>query len=470
MNTNQHKLFSLYLHRSAAKYLCVFAFLLVLISVLPKEAEAGGSSLSIFPQTGSFTASNTFEVSIFINTGGNNINVVKVDLKFDPQKLQVVTPTKGISVVGEWIFPPSFSNTQGTVNLIGGFPFEGINTSQGLVTTIVFEAASPGETEIFFLDSCQVLVGGEGGTNILSSINRGAYNILPPPFKGSRIFSETHPDQNKWYKNNHPSFSWDRIEEAEGYSFSLNDDPLGEPDNIIDTKSTSISLENVREGIQYFHLKGKRQGVWGGTSHFKVLIDTTLPLEFKPHFGSFTFPTGNSLLVYFNTTDALSGIDHYKARLTNLTDPDNVIFSGWIRQESPFHLTKQRAGVFEISVRAFDRAGNFREEKVQIKVIINPILIFTSQGIQILGIFLPWWQLYFLIFIILFIFIYLIFKLVKGRRKRWEVNLEKEIKEAEKEIEDVKRAEEKLRTLRIKEEKAGKEWKRLREKLEEKPR
>ncbi len=46
------------------------------------------------------------------------------------------------------------------------------------------------------------------------------------------------------------------------------------------------------------------------------------------------------------------------------------------------------------------------------------------------------------------------------------VELQKEIKEAEKEIEDVKKAEEKLRRLRVMEEKAGQEWKRLKENLE----
>ena len=154
MTTNKHKLFPFFLYKYTPIFLSGFVFLFVLISIfLPLAIEAADASLSIFPQTGSFTEGNTFEISIFINTGENNINVVKVDLKFNPEKLQVVTPTKGISVVGEWIFPPSFSNTQGTVSLIGGFLFDGINTTEGLITTIVFEAVSPGETEVYFLDS-----------------------------------------------------------------------------------------------------------------------------------------------------------------------------------------------------------------------------------------------------------------------------------------------------------------------------
>lgn len=73
MTTNKHKLFPLRLYKYTPIFLSGYVFLFVLISVfLPLAIEAADASLSIFPQTGSFTAGNTFEVSVFINTGGNN--------------------------------------------------------------------------------------------------------------------------------------------------------------------------------------------------------------------------------------------------------------------------------------------------------------------------------------------------------------------------------------------------------------
>jgi len=431
-----------------------------------KTVSATGASLSVFPQTGSFTTGNTFEVSVFVNTGGNNVSAAKAELRFDPEKLQVVTPTKGISVIGKWIFPPSFSNTKGSIIFQGGFLSSGINTSEGLISTVVFEAISQGETEIYFLDSSKVLIAKEGGVDILSSVNRGIYNILPSPFRGPQIFSETHPDQNKWYKNNSPTFSWKKIDGDEGYSYRLDDDFYGEPNNIVDTQTASVSFEDVGDGAQFFHLKAKKNKVWGGTSHFKILIDKTPPLEFKPYLESFTLTSDNDLLVYFDTTDLLSGIDKYQTRLTNLTNSQDIVFSGWIRQESPFQLTKEKAGIFEVLIRAFDKAGNFREGKIQIKVI-NSILILVNDGIQIKSVFFPWWQVHFLIIIILLGIGFLIFKLLKNKRESTRVDLQKEIKEAEKEIEDVKIAKEKLRKLRTKEEEAGKKWEQLKESLEE---
>ncbi|MFQ6049491.1 MAG: hypothetical protein ACE5J0_00385, partial [Candidatus Paceibacterales bacterium] len=250
-----------------------------------------------------------------------------------------------------------------------------------------------------------------------------------------------------------------------GYSYRLDDDPYGEPDNTVDTQFTSVSFEDAEDGIMYFHLKGKKDEIWGGTSHFRVMIDTIPPLVFEPYLESFTFGAGNNLLIYFDTSDLLSGIDYYKVRITNLTDPENVVFTGWTREESPFRLTTERQGIFEVTIRAFDKAGNFQEGKMQTRVI-SPLLIIISEGVQIKGIFISWWQIYFLIGAILLGTGFLIFGLIKRGREGLRVRLYKEIKEAEKEIEDVKKAEERLRRLRIMEERAGEEWKRLKESLE----
>src|SRR3989344_6048424 len=161
--------------RHMAKMKNIFPILIIILLsffVVP-SVLAAGASLSNYPQAGTFTTGNTFEASVFLNTGGQNINAVKVDLRFDSSKIQVITPAKGLSAVGKWIFPPSFSNTKGEISFQGGFSGKGINTSEGLVSVIVFEAVSPGRTEVNFLDSSRALVGEKEGNNALNSVNRG---------------------------------------------------------------------------------------------------------------------------------------------------------------------------------------------------------------------------------------------------------------------------------------------------------
>lgn len=110
-------------------------------------------------------------------------------------------------------------------------------------------------------------------------------------------------------------------------------------------------------------------------------------------------------------------------------------------------------------------AGNFQEGKIRIR-IINPALILAGGGIQIKGIFFPGWALFLTSLSTLSVAGFLIFWYIKKKRENVRIRLYKEIKEAEKEIEDVREAQEKLRRLRIMEEKAGQEWQRLKENLD----
>ena len=53
-------------------FLAIFTVSFCIVSF----AEASEASLSIYPQTESFTVGNTFDVSIFLNTGGEDVSVV----------------------------------------------------------------------------------------------------------------------------------------------------------------------------------------------------------------------------------------------------------------------------------------------------------------------------------------------------------------------------------------------------------
>jgi len=223
----------------------------------------------------------------------------------------------------------------------------------------------------------------------------------------------------------------------------------------------------VEDGILYFHLKAKKENVWGGASHFRVMIDTAPPLSFKPYSEPFSLTAGDYLLIYFNTGDLLAGIDHYEVRIADLTDPEHITLSGWTRQDSPFRISTQNKGIFSVIIRAFDKAGNFQEEKIQVRVF-SPPLVLVSGGVQIKGFFFPWWSFYILMGVILFWVGYLTFKWIKVRKQTLREKFLKEIREAEKEIEDVRKFRERVREVRELEEKAEKEEERLEKELWEK--
>jgi len=423
----------------------LFTLIILIISFgVAFVARADGASLYLSPQTGTFFVGSTFDVSIFVNTGGNNVNAVKVDLKFNQRKLQIASPTAGRSFIAVWISQPTFSNIEGAATFQGGVPSPGINTSSGLVSTITFRAINPGEAAVSILDSSQVLLDDGKGTNILSSVGRGVYTIAIPPPEGPKVFSPTHPDQNKWYNNNSPTLSWEKEEGVTDFSYSIDDSFYGVPDNISKGDHTSVSFADLEDGIWYFHIKAKKGDVWGGITHYILLIDTTPPaaftLSFEPVLRS-PVTTSREPIVSFITTDSLSGISHYELKVIDLTKiPQKEKTGFFVEVSSPYKLPTMAAEEYEIMVRAFDRALNWQDSSKKIEVIpIEKIFYITKGGINIWTIFLPW-KILILIFLPLIIVILIIilwqYKRHKSLRQRRRAlkEIEEKAKENDQEI------------------------------------
>ncbi|KPJ56947.1 hypothetical protein AMJ49_03480 [Parcubacteria bacterium DG_74_2] len=391
-----------------------FCLGLLFIFGFAKFAMAESASLYLSPSSGTFFIGSTFDISIFVNTGDNNINALKVDLKFDPKKLQISTPTAGRSFITVWISQPVFSNIEGTATFQGGVPSPGINTSSGLVSTITFRAIAPGEAVVSILDSSKVLLDNGKGTNILSSVGKGIYKITIPPPEGPKVFSSTHPDQNKWYSNNSPAISWEKEEMVTDFSYIIDNNPFGVPDNISEGDQTSVSYTNLEDGIWYFHIKAKKGEVWGGISHYILLIDTTPPagftLSFEPVVREGNF-TSREPMVSFITTDAISGIAYYQIKTIDLEKTEKK--SGvefFVEVSSPYQLPSLEPGEYQVVIRAFDLAGNWRDASEKIEVIpIEKLFYLSKKGIYVLTIFLPWPITILILFLIIFFILLSIF-------------------------------------------------------------
>jgi len=417
------------------KALFIPIIILIISFGVASVAKAEGASLYLSPQTGTFFVGSTFDVSIFVNTGGNNVNAVEVDLKFDQRKLQIASPTAGRSVIAVWISQPTFSNTEGTATFQGGVPSPGINTSSGLVSTITFRAINPGEAVVSILDSSQVLLDDGKGTNILSSMGKGVYKIIIPPPEGPKVFSPSHPDQNKWYNNNSPTLSWEKEEGVIDFSYSLDDIFYGVPDNISEGDYASASYADLEDGIWYFHIKAKKGDVWGGITHYILLIDTTPPaaftLSFEPTLRS-PVMTAREPIVSFITTDSLSGLDHYDLKLIDLTKAPQKKETGFfVEASSPYQLSSLATGEYEVIVRAFDRAMNWQDSSKKIEVIpIEKIFYITKGGINFWTTFLPWWKVILILFFLTILILVIVFFWYKRQKSLGQKRAAlKEIKE-----------------------------------------
>jgi hypothetical protein len=343
-----------------------------LISLFPSSSLAQTSdtreraAISFSPHTGTFEEGSTFEIPVFLNTMGQSVHTISLHINFDPDKLAIVQPAGNKSIVSLWIEPPSYSNLTGNLILKGAIP-DGLTTESGLVSTITFKALALGETRVTIAPDSEVLAGDGPGRPVELAFETGLYTILSRAPDGVRVFSPTHPFEEVWY-NSLPVFAWEKPPGTDAFSFVLDNEPLTVPDNTPESSDTSTSFSSVKEGLSYFHLKARKNEVWGGTTHFLVRIDTTPPADFKPKIETLAaFVLASRGIVTFETTDALSGIDHYEAGVINKKNsPD--ISPVFVEVESPYQLPTAISGELRVIIRAFDKAGNTRVATVDLAV------------------------------------------------------------------------------------------------------
>jgi len=382
---------------------------------LPKVYAQSGASLYLQPQSGSFVVGSTFTVSIYLNTGGDNINTVEADLVFPPDKLQVVSPTIGNSFFKIWFGTPTYSNITGTLNFRGGVPSPGINTSNGLITTITFRAKTTGGATINFTDKSKVLLDDGRGSNILTSKTGANLSLILPPPGGPAVSSPTHPDQNKWYGNSSPYFAWDS-NGVRGYSYILNKEPVDVPDDIVDGTDSKTNYKDLEDGTWFFHIKALGSGSWGGSTHYQVLIDKTPPALFPITIEPSDRTASRQPVIIFETTDKTSGIDHYEMKLLNVSrsivtpeareELSKALTPFFIEANSP-HLTQPLdLGEYDLIIRAYDKAQNFTETTSKLKIVRGLIRPFGSKG-MLFGDFLINWSIFWtLLLLLLFITAY----------------------------------------------------------------
>jgi hypothetical protein len=319
------------------------------------------ATVSFAPRTGSFTEGSTFQVPISIDTEGQSINAIELHINFNPKRLQIVEPTGQQSIIGLWVEPPAYSNTFGTLKLVGTIP-GGITTKSGLVASITFKALAPGDTRLTMSSQSQVLANDGLGTRVVASFGDALYTIALKPPEGPNVFSETHPFPDHWYNNNTPVMNWDKDPGVLDYSYVVDDQPFTIPGNTANTADNRISLPNLPNGISYFHIKARKGVIWGGTTNFTLRIDTLPPAAFIPTYEKLS--SGGTLVSFF-TTDSLSGIDHYEVGVID-TKESTGMTPIFVQAQSPFQLPTKTSGDMRVVVRAIDVAGNVRDGQLDI--------------------------------------------------------------------------------------------------------
>ena len=358
----------------------------------------GAATLSVGPATGSFQVGSTFDVGVFLDTEGESVNTISLALSFPPDTLQLVTPSAGNSIIGIWSAQPQFNNLEGTAEFQGGIP-GGISVSKGLISTLTFRVRSVGTALVKFLDSSRVLLNDGRGTDALKNTSNGFYQLALPPPAGPIVVSETHPIQSEWYGNPNVVLAWAADAGAQGYSYVLNEDPVDIPDDISEGRRSTVTYRGTKDGIHYFHIKALRDGTWGGTTHFAIRIDTTAPADFPVAISPSARTVRLQPIIQFSSTDANSGVDHYELKIIPLSLETDALTDAartgseaiFIEAQSPYLPPTLAIGSYDVIVRAYDKARNYREVTQRLAIVSQMLEFIDGRGLSIRNQFvIPW--------------------------------------------------------------------------------
>jgi Cohesin domain len=372
------------------------AFLWGLAAPAAPAAFAAGAALSFSPASGTEAVGSTFTVNVMVDSGGGvGINAADGKISFDPTLLSVASVSKDSSIFNLWVTDPTFSNTDGTITFSGGGT-TAYSGSAGTVMTVTFKVLAAGTASLKF-SSADVLAADGQGTNVLSTEGTASYTLggsgsaqnpapaatpAPAPASGGSsssggssgggggssgaaaytpsitIASPTHPNQEDWYSNNNPNFTWTLTPDVAGVSVAFDQKPNTYPARTSAGLISSKQYTNVADGAWYFHVRFEDSlGDWSDPMNYEVQIDLTPPEPFTVSAEPGAGINGRTLLT-FNATDTVSGIDHYDISYDG--NPTSTIALSAM-ENGTYAADPLLPGKHTVTVYAVDKAGNYAQ-------------------------------------------------------------------------------------------------------------
>lgn len=343
-------------------------FLAVFLLSVPSIVSA--ANLSFTPASASFEVGQTFNIRAQVEPDGAQVNAVETEITFDADLLSVVSVSKEGSTFSLWTTEPTFSNTAGTINFGGGSPTPFSRTET--LVTITFRAKAAGSAELGF-NGGSVLAADGLGTDVLEEGETSTYTITepvaapepppPPPGDGPDapiVISDSHPEEDNWYAEDTAEFRWDIPQGVSGVRILLGSQPDSTPTVPYTPPIDTRIIDNLDEGVSYFHVQFQDETGWGAVTHRKVQVDLTPPEEFEivvVEAEASTTPPSLSFLA----TDSVSGIARYEIEVEG---QDVVVLTPEELDALPnkaWEMPRLFDGGYLVVIKAYDLAENVTE-------------------------------------------------------------------------------------------------------------
>jgi hypothetical protein len=190
-----------------------------------------------------------------------------------------------------------------------------------------------------------------------------------------------------WYNISTPNFQWNfndvdgtqsafqlRIDDDSGFNSINYDSGIQTSTNSYWQFPSGTGYINVPDGIWYCQVRTKdNDGDWSPySSSMELKIDATKPTDFTPSADPSDWTSNNKPLISFTTNDNTSGIDHYEILIDNVLSSTNAV--------SPYELPELSDGSHKITVRAYDKANNYKDGNVDVYIDTEKPVDFTPSA------------------------------------------------------------------------------------------
>jgi len=345
--------------------------------------SAYAADVLLSPASGSYSAGETFVVSVTADPKGDSINAVEADLTFDKNVLSVVSVAKTGSAFSLWTTEPKFSNSAGTIEFGGGSPTP--FSSRSTLMTITFRTLAEGSGTVSFGGASALAADGRG-TDVLGASTGGTYTVAaaetpvtpeptpepdPEPVadteesnaaiafgdppRAPEVGSPAFLDPEFWYNKLDGVFIWEIPFDVSAVAVEIATSSENDPSEVFDPpiEEFVVNKDNLSDGIQYLSVQFENQVGWGGITNRKIQIDTTPPEKFTINVQAGTSASSFPLLV-FEAEDVTSGIDYYQVTVAE-KEPFEVTPD---EAKLGYLLTELEDGTYTVKIIAFDKAGN----------------------------------------------------------------------------------------------------------------
>ncbi|MBY0310028.1 hypothetical protein K2Q16_02715 [Patescibacteria group bacterium] len=343
-----------------------FATVVLFFSLWSIVAEA--ATLRLTPGTGVYTTGSSFTVTVMVDSAGKPINAAEGTISFNPREVSVVSVNRSNSIFSLWVTEPTFSNSAGTITFSGGSP-AGYTGSAGTVMSITMRAATAGTPRLSFTQG-SVLANDGKGTNVLTGMSSGSYTIgaattAPAPEvieyvapantpSAPVVRSSTHSDERAWHAAKTAVLSWELPAGITSVRTLLDDRPATIPTRVYEEPIRTLTLNDLPEGISYFHIQFRNEEGWGRVAHYRLAVDSEKPSEFSialPPDADLSNPQQTLLLM---ATDTASKVIRYQVKI------DNEPAYEFIDKDETGRITLPvlSPGYHAVVIEAFDQGGN----------------------------------------------------------------------------------------------------------------